>query len=172
MRRRSIRLRGVIAAFAALLCAGVLPVAAQDVGLPLGSVPEAVALEDLDGATVDLAQYIGRRPVLLQFWASWCDVCEALEPKLQAVKRQHGAALEIVIVAVGVNQTVRTVRRHVERHTLAGRVLYDARGRATRAFRAPATSYIVALDAQGRVVYTGIGADQDLAAAALKAVAR
>jgi hypothetical protein len=39
-----------------------------------------------------------------------------------------------------------------------------------RAFQAPATSYVVILDGQGRVVYTGIGADQDLDAALEEAV--
>jgi hypothetical protein len=69
-----------------------------------------------------------------------------------------------------VNQTPRTIRRHVDRHEMPGRVLFDARGRAARAFMAPTTSYVVALDAQGRVVYTGVGADQDIARAAARAM--
>lgn len=147
------------------------PVTAQDVGLDLGVVPEIVQLEDLEGNAVSLAEYVGRKPVLIQFWATWCPLCEALEPGFLAAKRQHGDALEVVIVAVGVNQTLRSIRRHVDRHELPGRVLFDARGRATRAFRAPTTSYVVALDRSGRVVYTGVGADQDIAAAAARAVA-
>jgi peroxiredoxin len=157
----------------AALAAGLLwiaPASAQDVGLDLGTVPEAVQVVDLDGNTVDLAEYVGRRPVLLQFWATWCPLCEALEPGFRAAKRQHGDAIDIVIIAVGVNQTQRSIRRHLERHELPGRVLFDARGRATRAFRAPTTSYVVALDRNGRVVYTGVGADQDIAAAATRAV--
>jgi hypothetical protein len=35
---------------------------------------------------------------------------------------------------------------------------------------APTTSYVVALDARGRVVYTGVGEDQDIAGAARRAV--
>jgi thiol-disulfide isomerase/thioredoxin len=148
------------------------PAAGQDVGLGLGVVPESAQVEDLDGKAVNLSEYVGRKPVLIQFWATWCPLCEALDPKLRAAKQQHGDALDIVIVAVGVNQTPRSIKRHVDRHPLPGRVLFDSRGRATRAFRAPTTSYIVALDARGRVVYTGVGADQDIAAAAAKAVAR
>jgi thiol-disulfide isomerase/thioredoxin len=147
------------------------PVAAQEVGLDLGTVPDVVQLEDMEGNAVSLGEYVGRRPVLIQFWATWCPLCEALEPRFRAAKQQHGDALDIVIVAVGVNQTPRSIRRHLERHALPGRVLFDARGRATRAFRAPTTSYVVALDRNGRVVYTGVGADQDIAAAAAKAVA-
>ncbi|HUF51853.1 MAG TPA: TlpA disulfide reductase family protein [Longimicrobiales bacterium] len=148
------------------------PLAAQDVGLPIGAVPEAVQLEDLDGNTVDLARYVGKKPVLIEFWATWCPLCAELEPRLLAAKRRHGDALDIVIVAVGVNQTTRSIRRHVTDHTMPGPVLFDARGRAARAFRAPSTSYIVALNARGQVVYTGVGADQDIAAAAARAVGR
>jgi thiol-disulfide isomerase/thioredoxin len=143
--------------------------AAQDVGLPLGTVPDAVQLEDLDGTAVDLSRYVGSKPLILVFWATWCPLCEALDPKLHAVRREHGDAIEVLIIAVGVNQTPRTIRRHMASHDMPGRVLFDARGRATRAFRAPSTSYVAALDAAGRVVYTGVGADQDIAAAARKA---
>jgi thiol-disulfide isomerase/thioredoxin len=148
------------------------PVAAQDVGLELGSVPDAVQLADLDGNAVPLARYVGRKPVLVQFWATWCPVCSELDPKFTAAKRQHGDALEVLVIAVGVNQTPRSIRRHIDRHPPAGTLLYDARGAATRAFRAPTTGYVVALDAAGRVVYTGVGGDQDIARAARLAVGR
>ncbi|HEX6308188.1 MAG TPA: TlpA disulfide reductase family protein [Longimicrobiales bacterium] len=155
-----------------LLVAATVPLRAQDVGLPIGAIPDAVQLEDLDGNAVDLRAIIAGRPALIEFWATWCPLCAALEPHITAAKREHGDALEVVIVAVGVNQTPRSIRRHIARHAPPGRVLFDARGRATRAFMAPTTSYIVALDAQGRVVYTGVGEDQDIAAAARKALRR
>jgi hypothetical protein len=49
-------------------------------------------------------------------------------------------------------------------------VLWDTNGRATRAFEAPSTSYVVALDATGKVVYTGLGDDQDVREAMKRAV--
>ena len=167
------RLRALLF-LAALLCAGAgtaRPANAQDVGLDLGTVPAAATLEDLDGNDVDLARWVGRQPVLIEFWAHWCEQCEALMPKLDAVAKGYAGRVEIVIVAVGVNQTRRSVTRHVTRHALPGTVLFDGGGRAVRAYRAPATSYVVALDARGRVVYTGVGPDQDLAGAAALAVA-
>ena len=146
------------------------PASAQDVGLPLGTVPDAVVLEDLDGNAVDLAAYIGEGPVLLEFWATWCPVCEALEPRMQAAFDRYGDEVAFLIVAVGVNQSPRRIRRHLEDHPLPGTFLWDGRGRAARAFQAPTTSYIVVLDADGKVTYTGTGEDQDIAAA-LQAVA-
>ncbi|MGH7466004.1 MAG: TlpA family protein disulfide reductase, partial [Longimicrobiales bacterium] len=131
---------------------------------------DAVQLDYLVGNTFELATYVGRKPVLIEFWATWCPLCAALEPRIEAAKQQHGDALEVIIIAVGVNQTPRSIRRHLEKHALPGTLLFDARGRAARAYKAPSTSYVVALDAQGRVVYTGVGDDQDIAGAARKAV--
>lgn len=137
--------------------------AAQDqIGIAIGSTPSAVVIEDLDGTTVDLGRWMGSTPIVVQFWATWCPVCEALTPKIEAARAVHGDAVRFVVVAVGVNQSPRSVRRYVERHPGMGTVLWDGKGAAVRAFEVPGTSYVVALDRAGRVVYTGFGADQDI----------
>ena len=167
--RRGIATRRTPAAglTAGLLLAGSLgagfgsALAAQQVGIAAGAVPEATVLEDLEGSPVDLADYIGRGPVLVQFWATWCEVCEALEPRLRAASERWGEDVEFLLVAVGVNQNPRRIRRYMDDHPLHGRVLWDGRGRAARSFMAPTTGYLVVLDAAGRVVYTGVGEDQE-----------
>jgi len=164
------RLRLSVLVVLALGLGGADTLLAQDVGLPVGERPAAVQIEDLDGTAFDMGQVVGRKPVLIQFWATWCPTCEALQPRLEAAKRQYGDQLEVLIVAVAVNQTKRTITRHMERHPLSGRVLWDTQGRATRAYRAPTTGYVVILDAGGRVTYTGVGENQDLVAAVGRAI--
>jgi thiol-disulfide isomerase/thioredoxin len=165
------RSTAVLYAILALLVPRLAP-AQETIGIAVGAKPPAAVVEDLDGSSVDLAQWVGKRPVLVEFWATWCPLCAALEPRLRQVAERHGAELDVLIVAVGVNQSPRSVRRHLERHVLPGRVLWDGRGAAVRAFQTPSTSYVVALDSAGRVVYTGLGEDQDLDAAARKALGR
>ena len=146
---------------------------AQDVGLAIGAVPVAATVQDMDGQPVDLgAQFVGRKPVLLEFWATWCDMCEALLPKMEAAQRRYGSQVDFVVVGVGVNQSRNTMRRHIDRHPMPFRFYFDNSGAAVRAFQAPTTSYIVVLDARGRVVYTGVGEDQDVEAAVRRAVGR
>ena len=146
------------------------PARAQDVGLPLGTRPEAPQVEDLDGNVVDLASIVGSKPAILEFWASWCELCQALSPRFRAAFEEYGDRVEFLTVAVGVNQTPRSVKRHLESEPIGGRVIWDGQGRAVRAFEAPGTSYVVVLNASGAVVYTGSGADQDIAAAVAKAL--
>jgi len=151
----------------ALAAALVLPAAlsGQDIGLPIGTRAPAVALEDLDGKPVTLSRYVGKQPVLLEFWATWCPLCQALEPALKAAYARYGRAVQFVAIGVGVNQTPASIRRHLAEHPLPFPVLFDAGGAAVRAYQAPTTSYIVLLDKAGKVTYTGAGAEQDVATA-------
>jgi thiol-disulfide isomerase/thioredoxin len=148
---------------AVLLTAGpAAPLLAQgESGIKLGSKAPVVSVNDLDGKPVDLGQWLGKKPVLLEFWATWCENCEALLPRFQAAYKQYGAKVEFIAVNVTVNQTPERVRRYMSQHNVPLRVLYDDKGVSTRAYQAPATSFVVIVDSSGTVTYTGVGADQE-----------
>ncbi len=147
------------------------PLKSQDIGLELGSKPGAATVETLDGAPVDLAQYVGKKPVLMEFWATWCGNCAALEPTMLAMHKKYGAQVEFLGIAVSINQSVPRVKAYVAKHQLPWTQLFDRKGEAGGAYDAPATSYVVVLDKTGKVVYTGLGGDQDLESALKKAIA-
>ena len=136
-------------------------VQAQDeAGIAVGAKAPVVTVNDLDGKPVDLGQWIGKKPVLIEFWATWCSNCEALLPRFKEAHGKYGAQVEFLGVNVTVNQTPERVRRYATEHGVPFRMLYDDKGTSTRAFMAPATSYVVIIDATGKVIYTGVGAEQ------------
>ncbi|MEO7857420.1 MAG: hypothetical protein ABIU76_10485, partial [Gemmatimonadaceae bacterium] len=71
---------------------------------------------------------------------------------------------------VSVNQSPRRVKLHAAKYKVPGVQLYDTNGDATGKWDVPATSYVVVIDKRGRVVYTGVGATQDIDAAIRKAL--
>jgi thiol-disulfide isomerase/thioredoxin len=158
---------------AAAIVAGILvapPVIAQDLGIEVGTRAPAVTVNTLDGKAVDLGQYIGRTPMLIEFWATWCPNCRELMPTLLDVEKKYGKRVKFVALAVAINQSPERVRRFLAAHPLPHDTYYDTDGRAAGAFDAPATSYVVVLDKTGKVVYTGLGGKQDLDAALKKAL--
>ena len=163
--------RASVALAIALLLALPLPAHAQaggegEVSLPIGTVAPGAELQDLDGNAVDLASYLPRgKPAIIEFWATWCELCEALQPQLDGIRASFGDRVSMVAVAVGVAQTPRRVQRHLEDHDPGYPYLFDARGAAVRAYNATTTSIVVMLDSEGRVAYTGVGAQQSLRAA-------
>lgn len=142
---------------------------AQDSGIPVGSKAPAAVVETLDGAPADLSAWVGKEPVFIEFWATWCPNCKQLEPQVLALQKKYAGKVRFVGVAVSVNQKPEIVKRYVAAHGLQGEQLYDRKGLATDAYDVPATSYVVVINAKGTVVYTGLGGRQDLAAALAKA---
>jgi predicted transcriptional regulator len=62
------------------------------------------------------------------------------------------------------------VKAYVAKNKLTWNQVFDRKGDASGAYDAPATSYVVILDAAGKVVYTGLGGKQDLEPAIKKAI--
>jgi thiol-disulfide isomerase/thioredoxin len=155
-------MRRLVIALLLALPAAPLSLAGQESGIDVGARAPAVRVNDLDGKPVDLGQYIGKKPVFLEFWATWCEVCEELLPRVRAAQAAYGADVEFIGVNVTVNQSRERVRRYVETHKPPFRTLYDDEGASTRAYQVPATSYVVVVDRSGKVAYTGSGGSQDL----------
>ncbi len=143
---------------------------AQELGISVGSKAPAAVLESLDGKPVSLDRWVGKGPVLIEFWATWCPNCKELEPTLLAAQKKYAPRVTFLVVAVSVNQSPALVRRYATKHALPAEILFDRRGAATDAYDVPATSYIVVIDKAGKVVYTGLGGKQDLDAAIKKAL--
>lgn len=161
-------LRGALGALV-MLTAVVLE--AQDTGLPLGTAGPAAVVETLTGEAANLSSVIGGgKPTLIEFWATWCSNCRELEPALVAAQRSYGDRVRFVGVAVSVNQSTERVRRYLAEHLQGFTHFYDKRGQAVSNFDVPATSYVVILDKDGKVVYGGVGGDQDIARALAAAV--
>jgi len=168
---RTVRTVGTVAIALVLGLFAAAPAAAQfDAGIPVGSKAPPLVINDLDGKPVDLGLIIGKKPVMLEFWATWCALCKGLLPQLDAVKKAYGDQVEMVGINVTVNDSKSRIKRYLEEHHPPFQVLYDDKGVGARAYDVPATSYIVVINRSGKVVYTGSGADQDLVAAVKKGV--
>jgi thiol-disulfide isomerase/thioredoxin len=147
--------------FVALRLTNPASLGGQESGVGVGDPAPAVRVNDLDGKPVDLGLYIGKKPVFLEFWATWCTNCEELLPRVRAAQAAYGSEVEFIGVNVTVNQTPERVRRFLETHNPPYRTLYDDEGTSTRAYDVPATSYVVIVDRSGKIAYTGSGGSQN-----------
>ncbi len=147
---------------AAVFVAAAAPAAQAQLGIEVGSKAPPARVQTLDGRVADLSQVIGKAPIVMEFWATWCPSCKQLEPELQRLHAKYGSTVAFVGIAVSVNQKPPLVQRYLERHPMPWTHFYDYEGEATGAYDVPATSYIVILDRSGTVVYTGLGGDQRL----------
>jgi thiol-disulfide isomerase/thioredoxin len=160
------KLLGYLAAFVFIAA----PLAAQESGIAVGSKAPSAKLETLDGKPADIGAFLGKGPVLIEFWATWCENCRDLEPAMLAAQKKYAGKVGFIGVAVSVNQSPELVRRYVAKHGLAGTQLYDRKGASIDAYEVPATSFVVVINKAGKIVYSGLGGKQDLDAAIKKAL--
>jgi thiol-disulfide isomerase/thioredoxin len=164
---RTIVFAGLVAVGSA---AAATAVRAQDGGIAVGAHAPSAVVRSLDGKPVELSTVVGPGPAVLEFWATWCPNCKELEPTVSAAQAKYAGRVRFVTIAVAINESMERVQKHVAAHAMPGSVVYDADGNAASAYDAPATSYVVVIDRNGRVVYTGVGGTQDLNAAIGKAL--
>ena len=149
---------------------GARTLRAQDLGIEIGKRAPSAVVRTLDGKSVDLGAYVGKTPMFIEFWAVWCPNCRHLEPALIAAEKKYGSRMKFIGVAVAINQTADRVKLYSEKHGFKHQIVFDTEGNAAEAYDAPATSYIVVVDRTGKIVYTGVGGDQNLEAAIKKAL--
>jgi thiol-disulfide isomerase/thioredoxin len=105
-------------------------------------------LKSLAGSTVSLSALRGR-PVLLNFWATWCGPCRFEMPFLQQLSDDaRWQARGLVLLAVNLEESEADVRKFMADNALSFTVLLDTAGKAGRLYNISAipTTYIIDKD--------------------------
>ena len=120
-------------------------------------------LQRVDGERLSLSGYRGR-PVLINFWATWCAPCRIEMPFLQSRYEKYAESHGLKILAVDFDESQPEVQAFAERFALTFDVLLDPGGDVQGLYqiRGYPSSYFV--DAQGvvRVVHIGVMSEDQL----------
>jgi len=118
-----------------------------------GRAPD-FTLQGLDGPPVSLSRFLGKKPVLLVFWATWCPECKAAIPKINAL---HGGPVgeTMQILALDFRETRKKVAAAVKSRDIRYPVLLDERGQVARAFSVVGIPTYVLIGRDGTVAYRG-----------------
>ena len=113
---------------------------------------------DASGAAVKLSELKGR-PVIVNFWATWCPPCRAELPFFEEAYRQYGekVAFMMVDLADGSQETQSGAESFVSENGYTFPVYFDLAGEASAAYRLYSIPQTVAVDAKGNVVFSQIG---------------
>ncbi len=113
---------------------------------------------DAEGTEVRLSDFRGK-PVVINFWATWCPPCRAELPYFDAACAAHGedAVFLMVDLTDGDRDTVESVRAFLDETGFAFPVYYDTELNAVYAYAVSSIPLTVLIDAQGRLVATHLG---------------
>ncbi|HEX7557440.1 MAG TPA: TlpA disulfide reductase family protein, partial [Leptolinea sp.] len=107
-----------------------------------GSVVPDFSLNDLTGNSISISQYRGK-PVVLNFWATWCGPCLVEMPLLETVSVRHKD--DLVVVGLNIAESTKRVDSFVKTNKITFPILLDVNGLVADTFKAyayPATIFI------------------------------
>lgn len=123
----------------------------------VGSPAPDFSTQTLDGATFRLSQLHGK-PVLLNFWATWCTACEVEMPEIQRASERYGSQ-GMTMLAVNYHQTnTAEMRGFLKGRGVQFPAVYDPDGRIATAFGvAIGLPVSVFIDRSGKVAFIQVG---------------
>ena len=123
----------------------------------VGSPAPDFSTQTLDGATVSLSQLHGK-PVLLNFWATWCTACEVEMPEIQRSSEGYGSQ-GLTVLAVNYHQTnTAEMRTFLKKLGARFPAVYDPDGRIATAYGvAIGLPVSVFIGRSGKVAFIQVG---------------
>lgn len=117
------------------------------------------AVTDRDGNTVRLSDLRGK-PVILNFWASWCGPCKSEMPDFEQAYLTYGEEIHFVLVNVtdGSRETIETASSYIDGQGYTFPIYFDTTLEASILYGASAIPMSVFIDAEGRLIAYTAGA--------------
>ena len=114
---------------------------------------------DRDGNRIKLSDMRGK-PVVLNFWASWCGPCKSEMPDFEEAYKEYGGDITFMIVNLtdGKNETVDTAQAFIDSQGYTFPVYFDTDSNGAAAYGVSSIPVTYFIDAQGYLVAYGRGA--------------
>ncbi|MER1999038.1 MAG: TlpA disulfide reductase family protein [Lysinibacillus sp.] len=125
----------------------------DEVGVKQGQIAPDFNLQTLDGETVKLSDYEGKK-VVVNFWATWCTPCRTEMPHMQKYYEKHAEKDNVEILALNLtfdDKGPENVRKFVNSYDLTFPILLMENDNLLTTYEVLVMPSSIFIDTKGRV---------------------
>ena len=130
-------------------------------GTQINNLAPDFQLQSLDGQTISLSDLRGK-PVLINFWASWCPPCREEMPYLQEIYEEW-TDKGLVVLAINIGESSSTAEEFIQSYNLSFTVLLDTEQDIAQRYNITGIPTTLFVDKDGIIQDKVIGAFQSTA---------
>jgi peroxiredoxin len=114
---------------------------------------------DVNGERVSLTDLLGKGPIVVDFWATWCKPCIKELPYIQRLHEKYGPrGVQVLAVTIDSPKSQSQVKKFVGTREYGFRVLLDGDQEVFKKLQGRGSiPYVVVLDAEGFIRYQHTG---------------
>jgi len=115
-------------------------------------------LEDMEGNIYGLNDFLGKGPILISFWATWCKPCiEELKAYNVTFENYKEEGFTFVAISTDSERSIAKVKPFISSMNYKFPVLLDPNSDVARQYYARVMPYSVMLDKEGNILYSHVG---------------
>jgi len=109
-----------------LMAIALLMVSPSATAASVGDMAPDFEVTAQDGSVFRLSEFLGRKPVYVVFWNTWCPYCIKKTPRYQKLQEQFGDKIEIIAINTTWSDSPAGMRSFVEHHQIQYSTAFDA----------------------------------------------
>jgi cytochrome c biogenesis protein CcmG, thiol:disulfide interchange protein DsbE len=116
------------------------------------------SLESASGETFSLEENLGKGPIIVNFWATWCGPCILEMKNLKKVYAKYASAgLQMLAISIDDNKTQPQIPGVVRSYKFPYTILIDENKDVYKSFHVANVPQLFIIDARGAIVYSHQG---------------
>jgi len=121
------------------------------------SVPD-FSLKKMDGSAFKLSDHLGKKIILIDFWATWCKPCKKLLKKLDQIHQDYKDTVEVIAISTDDSSAFSRVESYIKGKRYSFTVLLDPESSVLRILNpSRVLPFTLMIDKKGNIVYTHTG---------------
>ena len=116
------------------------------------------ALKTMDGSAFNLSDHLGKKIILIDFWATWCKPCKKLLKELDKIHKDYNDTVEVLAISIDDTSAFSRVESYIKGKRYSFTVLLDPESSVLRILNpSRVLPFTLMIDKKGDIVYTHTG---------------